>query len=71
MHQEIFLIHQAKMKKVIELLPQYSGTYVGDSSWLTHVRLFKFPSKEVSELFATKLLELGIISIGQYNSKMH
>ncbi len=70
MHQEVFLIHQSKMEKVIELLPQYSATYLGNSSWLINVRLFKLPSKEVSELFATKLLELGIISIGQYNSKM-
>lgn len=70
MHQEVFLIHQSHMEKVIELLPQYSATYLGNSSWLTHVRIMKFPSKEVSELFATKLLELGIISIGQYNSKM-
>jgi hypothetical protein len=71
MHQEVFLIHQSKMEKVIELLPQYSGTYLGNSALLPNVRLLKFPSKEVSELFAAKLLERGIISIGQYNSKMH
>jgi hypothetical protein len=71
MHQETFLIHQSKIEKAIELLPQYSATYLGNSTSLTQVRLFKFPSKEVSELFAIKLLALGIISIGQYNSKMH
>lgn len=71
MYQEVFLIHQSKMEKVIEILPQYSAIYLGNNTWLAHVRLFKFPSKEVSELFATKLLELGIISIGQYNNKMH
>ncbi|MFP4122112.1 hypothetical protein [Coleofasciculus sp.] len=70
MYHEFFLIQQSNMEKVIEILPHYSGTYLGNSTWIPSVRILKFPSKEVSELFATKLLELGIISIGQYNGKM-
>ena len=71
MHQEIFLIHQSEMENFMELLPQYSATYLVNTSLLPNARRLKFPSKEVSELFAAKLLELGIISIGQYNRKMH
>ena len=54
----------------MELLPQYSAIYLGNTSLLPNATRLKFPIKEVSELFAAKLLELGIISIRQYNRKM-
>jgi hypothetical protein len=58
------------MKKTLELLPRYSGTYLGNLPKLPNIRQLEFPSKEVSELFAAKLLEQGIISVGQYNRKI-
>jgi hypothetical protein len=70
MYQEVFLIHQSKMENLMELLPQYSAIYLGNTSLLPNATRLKFPIKEVSELFAAKLLELGIISIRQYNRKM-